>query len=64
MCDFKFKDFAHHTFDLLDAGITKFQDLTTVNTDEVIVLLIAVGFFVLGQVLSKLMFFDQITIDQ
>jgi hypothetical protein len=58
------KQFAHSGLDLLNAGITKFNHLTTLYADQVIMLFKAIRLFVLGQVLSKLMLGDQLTVDQ
>jgi len=40
MHDLKFKKLTHSSFDLLDAGIAKFDHLTTLHTDQVIMLLV------------------------
>lgn len=58
------KEATHRVLDLLDAGITKFGDLSTLKTDEVIVLFVPVGFFVLGEIFTKLVFGDKIAADQ
>lgn len=62
--DMEFEQFAHHVFYLLDTWVAKFQYAATVHADQMVVLFIAVGFFVLCQVFAKLVFFDQVAIDQ
>lgn len=60
----KIEQFTDHVLDLLYAGIAKLDYFTAIGADDVIVLFVAVRFFVLGQVFAELMFFHQIAVDQ
>src|SRR6187399_1503428 len=62
--DFEMEEIPHGCFDLLNTGITKFNHFSALDTDEMIMLFKPIGFFILGQVLSKLMFSDQFTMEQ
>src|SRR5690554_2400911 len=64
MNDVKVQHFTHGILYILDPWITKLFYLMAFRTDQVIVLLIAVGLFILCQVLPKLMFGDQIAFYQ
>ena len=50
----EFEQTAHHALNLLYARIAKLHDFTTVDTDDVVVLFIAVRLFELGHILPKL----------
>src|SRR5690606_20876334 len=60
----KVQDLPYRILYVLYPGITKFLDLMAFGTDQVIMLSVSVGLFVLGQVLSELMFGDQIALYQ
>ena len=62
--NFEIQNFAHHGFDLLDTRIAKFNHLAAIDTNEMIMLFEAKGFLVLCEILSELMFGDEITDDQ
>ena len=64
MHDFEIEEVPHSGFNLLDAGITKFDHFSALDTDEMIMLFKPIGFFILGQVFPKLMFSDQFTMEQ
>ena len=49
---------------LLDAGVTKFDNLPAILTNQVIMLFALIGFFKLGDVLPKLMFDHQVAFQQ
>jgi len=54
----KFQDIAHHTLDLLNAGIAEFEDMFAVFTDKMVMLFVSVASFIKRQVLPKLMLHD------
>ena len=56
----KIEQFPNHRLDLLNAGVAKFHYFFTVNANKVVMLFIAVGFFVVGYILPKLVFGNQI----
>jgi hypothetical protein len=56
----KIEQFAYHGFDLLDARVAELHDFTAIGADDVVVLFIPVGFFVLGEIFPELVFFYQI----
>jgi len=62
--DFEMEEISHGGFDLLDTGIAEFNHFSALDTDEMIMLFKSIGFFILGQILSKLMFRDQFTMKQ
>ena len=62
--DFEIEEIPHGRFDLLDTGIAEFNHFSALDTDEMIMLFKSIGFFILGQILSKLMFRDQFTMKQ
>lgn len=64
MQNLEVQDFSYGILNILDARITKFQNLITIHTDEVIVLFVSVGLFKLGKILTKLMLRDQVTFNQ
>lgn len=64
MINSKIQKITHSIFYLLNSRITKFNNLSTLHTDQVIVLLEAMGFFVLCEVFSKLVLRDEIAMDQ
>jgi hypothetical protein len=49
---------------LFNAGIAKFYDIARIHVDQVIVLHAMVGFLKLGDVLSKLVLYNQAAIEQ
>lgn len=62
--DFELQNIPHHVLDLLNARITEFNDLSTIQADQVVVLLVPVAPFVLRLVPAELVFADQVTVDQ
>lgn len=64
MRDTEIQHFTHHVLYLLNPWIAKFYHLSTVGTDDMIVLFIAVGLLELGQILPELMLFHQIAVYQ
>lgn len=54
----------HRRLDLLDARITKFNYLATIHADKMIMLLKAVGLFILREVLAKLVLGNEVTTNQ
>jgi hypothetical protein len=62
--DVKIEQIANHRLDILDAGVAKLDNFRAIGANNVVVLLETVGFFVLRQVASELMFSHQIAIDQ
>jgi hypothetical protein len=58
------QNFRDGSLNVLDAWVTKFQYLITVNTNQVVVLLKTIRLFELSKVFSKLMFGHQITFHQ
>ena len=60
MFDIKFKNITHHTLNLLYSWITKLYNFSAINANNMIMLLVAVGFFELSHVLTKLMLGNQI----
>lgn len=54
------KQFFDGGFDLLNAGVTKFNNLPRIREYNVVMLLGTVGFFELCKVFSKLMFSNQV----
>ena len=61
MLYFEFEKFTHHTLDLLNPGVAEFDNLSAIDADNMIMLLVSLGFFELCHVLSKLMFGYQVT---
>ena len=53
--------FSNGGFDVLDPRITKLQHFATFSADQMIVLLVCIGFFELRQVFTELMLADQVT---
>jgi len=45
----------------MDPGITKFNDFTAIDTNDVVMLVIAVRLFELSHIFPKLMFGNQVT---
>jgi len=64
MHDIKMKQFLNGILNILNPGIAKFHYRVTFRTNQMIVLFVAVRFFVLRQVFSELMLTDQIAFDQ
>lgn len=64
MGDVELQDFAHHALDLLDTRIAKLYHFAAIDTNDVVVLLIAVRLLELRHVFSKLMLGHQIAIQQ
>ena len=60
MFDIKFKNITHHALNLLYSWITKLYNFSAINANNMIMLLVAVGFFELSHVLTKLMLGNQI----
>lgn len=60
MLDIYTEKFFNGCFDLLNSGVTKFNDLTGVGDNEVVVLFGCVRSFKLRQVFAKLVLSDQI----
>ena len=58
--DIKLKYITHHALNLLYSGITKFNYFPTINANNMIMLFVAVGFFKLSHVFTKLMFGNEI----
>jgi hypothetical protein len=58
------KFFLYRFFDLLNTGITKFQDLSVININEMIMLFEPVRFFELSAVVSKLVLCNKIAIKE
>lgn len=56
----KIEQLAYHGFGLLNSGVAKFHYLSAINTNKVVVLFVAVCFFVECYVFSKLVFGYQI----
>ena len=54
----------HRTLNILNPWITKFYNLMTFRTNQMIMLLVAVGLFVLRKIFSELMFANQIALYQ
>src|ERR671912_1723618 len=54
----------HGTLNILDAWITKFYHLMALRTNQMIMLLVTIGFFVLRKIFSELMFAYQIALHQ
>lgn len=54
----------HHFLDVVQARIAKFNHLVAIHTNQVIVVAAGIGFFKLADVLPKLVFGNQKTIDQ
>jgi hypothetical protein len=50
------KDLLHGRLNILDAGVTKFDNLVAIRADQVVMLLVSVGLFVLREIFSELMF--------
>ena len=60
----KVQQFLHGVLYVLNSRIAELYYPVAIGADEVIVLLIPIGLFVLSEVLPKLMFAHQITFDQ
>ena len=56
----EFQNIAHHTLNLLNSWVAKFYDLSAIETDNMIMLLVAIRFFELSHVFAKLMLGNQI----
>ena len=57
--DINIENFFNGFFDVLYSGITKFFDFSGVGKNNMVVLAIKIGFFVLSLVFSKLVFSNQ-----
>ena len=64
MVYFEMEHLTHHVLDRLNSGITKFHNLMTIGTDQMVVLLETVRFLVLRQILAKLVLGDQVAVYQ
>ncbi len=62
--DVEFQHVANHVLDILNPWVTELHHLVAIRTDEVVVLTVTVRFLVLGQVTAKLVFGNQIAVDQ
>src|SRR5687767_13206862 len=62
--DMKIQQFAYYGLDLMHTGIAEFYYFMAIGADHVVVLAVAVRFFVLRQVFSKLMFAYQVVFYQ
>jgi hypothetical protein len=62
--DIEMHQFLHRILDVLDSRIAKLNHFVTVGANEVIVLLVAVRFFVLCQILAKLVLAHQVAFDK
>jgi hypothetical protein len=60
MHNIKMQDFLHCILYVLNSWIAKFNHFVAFRTDEVIMLLISIRFFVLRQIFAELMFAHQI----
>lgn len=63
VCDLKLHEFTHHIFDILDSWVAKLQDIAAIDTDDMIMLSIAIGFFEISRILAELVFFDKVAFD-
>ena len=57
----EFKQFSNHTLNLMDTWVTEFYHFTAVDTNDVIMLMVAIRFLKLCHVFAKLVFGYQIT---
>ena len=64
MYDLEIQQISHGGLDLLNTRITEFYYFPTIHADQVIVLLVAIGFFILRQIFTKLMLGDEVATDQ
>jgi len=62
--DFYVENFFYRFFDRLDARIAEFDDFARIGHDDVVVLLVEIGFFVMRLVLPELMLPDQSAVEQ
>lgn len=60
MLDLEFEQSAHHTLYLLDTWIAEFNHFSAINTDDMIVLFVAVRFLKLRHIFAKLVFGHQV----
>lgn len=60
MFDFKFKNVPHRVLNLLDARVAKLNHFSAVQTYQVVVLFVAIGSLIDGEVGSKLMLSHEI----
>ena len=64
MRNFKIQQLTHHGFDLLNSRVTKFNYFFTIHTNDMVMLFMTVAFFVLCQVFTELVLFNQIALYQ
>lgn len=64
MPDIEFIDIGDHLLNALDPRIAEFEELVTVDADQMVVLPVAVRAFVFGLAVPELMTYDQITCDE
>ncbi len=64
MNDIKMQQLANCILNILYSRVTKFGDLVALRANQVIVLFVSIGLFVLSQVFSELMFAYQVTFYQ
>lgn len=53
--DLDIKNLLNRFFDVFDSWITKFYHLPCIGHDDMVVLFVKIGFFVVGLILTKLM---------
>jgi hypothetical protein len=61
---FEFEQLTHHIFNLLDAGVAKFEHLTAIFAYKMVVLFVTIRLFVKCQVFAELVPFDQVATDK
>jgi len=64
MCDIELENIPHHTLNLLDPWITEFKHMLTIFANEVVMLLVSIGFLEPGNIFTKLMLGYQIGFQQ
>lgn len=62
--DVKIQQLSHFCLDIMYAWVTKFSHPKAFGTDKVVVLAKSIALFVLGHVLAKLVFGNQIAVHQ
>jgi len=63
-CNIKIMDFLHHGLNLLDTGITEFKNSSALFADDVVVLLVGVGAFVVILVLAELVPLNKVAFNE
>lgn len=64
MNNIEIQNFTYSVLDILNAGIAKLLNLMTICANQVVMLLVSIGLFVLRQVFTKLMLGDKIAFYQ